>query len=170
MEKEASPSTHACRGSGHGRIVLGLALGLSLATGLAWAGLRSHAGSGQHGSLMARHSPQLVHDFVEFKVDRELRAVNASDEQMRQVRSILDRAFAEHAARLSQHEEVHQQALGLLSAETIDTVRLEALRAEQVQRLDEASRKLVATTVEIAQVLTPQQRQKLSERHQQRIE
>jgi len=163
MEDQAPQLSHARRKRGHGRVAVMLALGLSLAAGVAWAGLKAQGGHGHRGAFMARHSPQLIHDFIEFRVDRALGAVDATDEQKRQIQSILAQAFEQHAG-------VREQAAALLTAETIDTAQIEALRAAQIQRIDAASRQLVATLVEVSELLTPEQRRQLVELHHSHFE
>jgi Spy/CpxP family protein refolding chaperone len=170
MEDQAPQPSHARRRRGHGRIAVALVLGLSLVAAAAWAGLRAQGGFGHRGAFMARHSPQLVHDFIEFRIDRALNAVGATDEQKRQIQSILARTFEEHVGHFEEHAALREQAAALLSAETIDEAQIEALRAAQIQRIDAASRKLVATLVEISELLTPEQRRRLMELQHSRFE
>jgi Spy/CpxP family protein refolding chaperone len=50
------------------------------------------------------------------------------------------------------------QVAELLGAATIDRAAAETLRAERIARVDEASRKLTAAILDVAEVLTPEQR------------
>jgi periplasmic protein CpxP/Spy len=168
MTNEPTPN-HARRRGEHGRIALVMAIGLVLAAGLAFAGYRAQDSFGHHGPF-ARHSPRLIREFIEFRVDRALEQVAASDEQKRQVQSILARGFDEHASAFETHEALRQQVHELLTAETIDHAAVEALRAEQVQRIDAVSRQLKDAVVEIAELLTPEQRRRLVELHEQAFE
>jgi periplasmic protein CpxP/Spy len=60
--------------------------------------------------------------------------------------------------------EGRHQALALLSQPTIDRGALEALRANQLQMAEQASRRLTQALADAADVLTPEQRRQLAER------
>jgi Spy/CpxP family protein refolding chaperone len=51
----------------------------------------------------------------------------------------------------------------LLLAPSVDRAQIEALRAEQVRALDEASKRLVGAFGDAAELLTPEQRAALAE-------
>lgn len=144
------------------RILAASALGLALAAGgLAWAGhqgmgpLASRDGHGHFGARFAR-----LH--VEHMVDRALRVAEATPEQRQQVDAIVEKAFADHAGLRDQHKGLHGQALEILSADVVDRARLEELRARHMQIAQQGSRRLVTVLADVADVLTPEQRQKLA--------
>jgi Spy/CpxP family protein refolding chaperone len=56
------------------------------------------------------------------------------------------------------------QAATLLAQPTIDRAALEALRANQLQLAEQASRRLTQALADVADVLTPEQRKQLAER------
>jgi Spy/CpxP family protein refolding chaperone len=57
-----------------------------------------------------------------------------------------------------------RQAVTLLSQPAIDRAALEALRADQLQLAEQASRRLTQALADVADVLTPAQRKQLAER------
>lgn len=151
-----------------GRLFLGILAGLVLTgAGLAWAGPRAASswceGGGHFGARFTR-----LH--VDFAVDRALRAAQASPQQREQVEAIVDRAFADHAKFREQHRDLHTEAVEVLTAPTVDRARLEALRAKHMAIAEDGSRHLTAVLAEIADVLTPEQRQRLAAHAQQMFE
>jgi Spy/CpxP family protein refolding chaperone len=152
-----------------GRLFLGIFAVAVLATaGLAWAGTRAASswceGSGGH------FGPRFARLHVDFAVDRALRAAQASPQQREQVEAIVDRAFADHAKFREQHRDLHTEAVAVLTAPTVDRARLEALRAKHMAIAEDGSRHLTAVLAEIADVLTPEQRQRLAAHAQQMFE
>jgi len=158
-----SPKPGRC----HGRMKYVAAVALVLAlggAGLVWAGQKAvsslaaahgHGGGFELGGRAAR-----LH--VEFAVDRALRAAEATPEQRDRVDAIVQKAFADHDSFRDQHRELHTQALALLTAPTIDRTQLESLRARHMQIAEEGSRHIATVVADIADVLTPEQRQKLA--------
>jgi Spy/CpxP family protein refolding chaperone len=64
-------------------------------------------------------------------------------------------------------EDMHsagQQIRDLLAADTIDRAALEKVRSERLAEADRVSKNLIGTAADVAEVLTPEQRKKLSER------
>jgi Spy/CpxP family protein refolding chaperone len=144
------------------RILVASVLGLGVAAGgLAWAGHRGLgplASTGGHGHFGARFAR--LH--VDMVVERALRVAEATPEQRQKVDAIVEKAFADHARYGDQHRALHGQALEILSADVIDRGRLEELRARHLQIAQQGSRQLVTVLADIAEVLTPEQRQKLA--------
>jgi len=99
---------------------------------------------------------------VEFVVDRVLKVAEATPAQREKVDAIVERAFAEHGRVREQHEALHAEALEIFSAPTVDRERLEGLRAKHMQAAEEGSRHITAVLADIADVLTPDQRQKVA--------
>jgi Spy/CpxP family protein refolding chaperone len=61
-----------------------------------------------------------------------------------------------------------QKARELLTPPTIDRTAIEAFRAAQVAQLDAVSKRLTQALTEAAEVLTPKQREQISERMERR--
>lgn len=97
-------------------------------------------------------------------MQRMLDDVKATPEQREQVRRITDAAAADMR---SQHEAtrgLHQQVGSLLTGPTVDAAAAEALRQQLMAQHDQASRRMMQVMLDIANVLTPEQRQQLAER------
>jgi Spy/CpxP family protein refolding chaperone len=62
-----------------------------------------------------------------------------------------------------QFRQAHARAHELLTAPVIDRAALEQLRAQQMQRMDFISRRILAAVEDAADALTPEQRLKFAE-------
>jgi Spy/CpxP family protein refolding chaperone len=62
------------------------------------------------------------------------------------------------------HSAAFRQFHETLTAPSIDRARLETLRADQLESLDEASKRLVTAISDAAEVLTPEQRAALAKK------
>lgn len=138
-------------------VALGLAATLVGAVGIAWA---AGVGPGMMGHGFCRSG--LGRDFVEFRIQKVLKQVNASDAQDQQIMAIVDGLFAKHQAMAGIHQQIHQQLLAAVTGPTVDRAAVEAVRAQAVARIDEATKDLAKAVGDIAEVLTPAQRQHLA--------
>jgi protein CpxP len=129
------------------------------AAALAWAG---HHGMGPLGGHHGHFGAKFARLHVEMVLDRALRVAEATPDQREKVDAIVEKAFAEHARHHDQHKALKGQALEILSADVIDRARLEELRARHMQVAQQGSRQLVTVLADVAEVLTPEQRQKLA--------
>jgi Spy/CpxP family protein refolding chaperone len=148
-------------------LMVGLALA-ALVAGIAWAAHQAPDLQGcLHGKGLFAYSFKehaMVRDFVSFKVDRALKAVDATEEQRDQIDGILRQAFEEHAGAVREkHREMRAWALRILSADAIDHEALEALRTEHVRQVDQRSRRVVGLLEQALEILTPEQRRRLAE-------
>ncbi len=121
------------------------------------------AGSGHHfnSERMAKR--------VDRRVEKVLSRVDASEEQTAKVRTIAKTAIADLAALNLNPRESRAKFVELLRADTIDPAAFEALRAEQIEAADAASKRLVQGLTESASVLTVEQRRELTERWHERL-
>lgn len=131
-----------------------LLIGLALAT-QADAGWFRHRGYGHDPGQMREHAYRAVSHL--------LSRVDASDEQHDAAREIVDETFVELAEIRLDRRALHGEVMALISAETVDRDAIEALRAEKLASADRASRVLTRGLVELAEVLTPEQRGQLQE-------
>jgi periplasmic protein CpxP/Spy len=144
------------------RILVAAGVGLALTTaGLVWAGQQGVGPLGAGGHC--RFGQKFARLHVEFMTDRALRAAEATPEQRQQVEAIVEKAFADHARFRQQHQSLKAEAVEILTADTIDRTRLEELRSRHLQIAQQGSRHFTAVLAEVADVLTPEQRQKLAE-------
>ncbi len=148
-----------------GLVALGIAGALAAAAGIAWATGAAPAALG-HGLCRAGHGK----DFAEYRIHKALKQVNASDAQEQQIMAIVDGLFAEHQAMAGIHGELHQRLVAALTGQTVDRAASEAVRADAVARLDKGSKDLAKAVGDIADVLTPAQRQQLAALAKQHME
>lgn len=134
--------------------LFGLLLGVTLEPAAAagrWLHRHHWGGHGDHG----RHAVQWLLDEVE-----------ADDEQRAQVEAV----YEELRGRLQDLREArHAQHAALteaLTADTVDPEALEAIRADTLRLAERASVDLTEAVVEVARVLTPDQRAALAAFHE----
>ena len=117
----------------------------------------AHQGGIHHGPDDSRHvDMHLTH------MAALLDKIDASDSQKSQIDGLLRSAFTDLKAAKDQHHAAFGQFHELLFAPGIDRPRIEALRAQQVEALDEVSRNFVKAFADAAEVLSPDQRTALA--------
>ncbi len=102
--------------------------------------------------------------------ERALDAVGASAEQKTRVREIFRSARDDMSQQRTESSALRQQMQALMAAPQIDAAAAEVLRQQQMAKHDVSSRRMMQAMLDAAAVLTPEQRQKLSERMNQRGE
>jgi len=142
------------------RLIVGslIAACVALAAGTALA--FSHGGGWRHGGM----DPQEMAEHLQVHVQHVLAEVDATPEQQAQVKSIVAAATKDIQALRAAHSGDRKELHDLFTASTIDRVKLEAMRAEHIQALDTASKRIAAALADTAEVLTPEQRQQLGEK------
>ncbi|MGS1097582.1 Spy/CpxP family protein refolding chaperone [Aquamicrobium terrae] len=101
-------------------------------------------------------------------IERALDAVDATAEQEDRIWAIIDGARAEMRPAMREFRDTRTAVMDLMAAPTIDRTAAEKLRAERIAVIDEASKKMVATALDAAEVLTPEQRARLVEQMKER--
>jgi Spy/CpxP family protein refolding chaperone len=124
---------------------------------------------GGHGPMMGSHrGGQGPGAMMGGMMYRLLDRVNATPEQRTQIQQIMARMRgemqAEHDAARGQRDE----AMALFAQPTVDAAAAEALRQKMQARHDAASKRMLAGMLEIAKVLTPEQRKQMAEFSRQR--
>lgn len=101
-------------------------------------------------------------------LDRMLRhlyvEVDATDAQKQQLAPIVKAAVRDLLPMRERMRDARLQAVALLSQPSVDRAALEALRANQLQLADQASRRFTQALGDVADVLTPEQRKALADR------
>jgi Spy/CpxP family protein refolding chaperone len=92
--------------------------------------------------------------------------VDATSEQREKLTTIAQSAARDLAPLRDKVKSARQQAIDLMSAETVDRAAIENLRAEQIALMDATSKRLTQALADAADVLTVEQRKKLAERAQ----
>ena len=94
-------------------------------------------------------------------VERIADKVNATDEQKKKLNEIASKLNQDQTTRRTAMQSMRQKTIELLSANPIDTAAVEQVRASQIQFMDEQSKQMSQAMIEVAQVLTPEQRTQL---------
>jgi Spy/CpxP family protein refolding chaperone len=101
-------------------------------------------------------------------MERLLDSVGATDAQKAQIKQILDASRADMRKQHEAARALHDKTRQVLTAPTIDTNAAEQLRQQMLAQHDQASRRGLQTMIDVAQVLTPEQRAKVGEQMAQR--
>jgi protein CpxP len=120
-----------------------------------------HRGGGYMGAPLdpaqteARVNRMLGHLYVD---------INATEEQKQKIDPIVKSAAKELIPLRQQMRTARKQAMELFTKETIDRAAIEKLRAEQIKLAEQASKRFTQALTDVAELLTPAQRQELAER------
>ena len=117
----------------------------------------AHSGGMHHGPMSGRGAE----DHLEH-MQAMLGKIGASDAQKKQIEGLLKPAFEEMTAAHEAHSAAFAQFHEEITAPSIDRARIEALRAEQLKSLDEASKRMVTAITDAAEVLSAEQRAALA--------
>jgi Spy/CpxP family protein refolding chaperone len=156
-DQSAAPTSRAKR-----RWLVAAALAVAVgAAGASFANggvdLPGHHGHARHMAMdpeaFAAHIDKMVEQF----------APDATPDQKARVAAITKAVVADLRPAHAQFRQAHVRAHELLTAPVIDRAALEQLRAEQMQRMDFISRRILAAVEDAADVLTPEQRAKFAE-------
>ena len=164
----AKPSTAPRAGMGAGlrRLLLGAAFAVTfVAGGVVMSSTPAAAAltmAMEDAGMGGKHGHGGMHAMAQAHIEKMLTAVDATPEQKAQIKSILHKGFESvgplHGKLASVHGDLHR----LLSAPTIDRAALEQLRVDRMADLDQASKVMVQTMADAAEVLRPEQRAKLA--------
>jgi Spy/CpxP family protein refolding chaperone len=144
----------------------------------AWAG-----GHGQHGSVCmhgmdgmhmmmggheGRHGGMSL--FGGRHMKRMLDKVDATPAQREQIASLTAKASADMKALHEEGRALRDEGMKLWTQPTIDAAAAEQHRQRMLSHHDKVSKQMLQTHLDVAQVLTPEQRTKLAEHMQKRHE
>ncbi len=118
------------------------------------------------GFGMAFGSPERVGRMVDHMLD----GLKASDAQRAQIKQIAQTAAADMSAQREAGRALRQKGLQILAAPTVDAAAAESLRQQALAQHDQASKRMLQAMLDIAKVLTPEQRAAIGERMKQRSE
>ena len=99
----------------------------------------------------------------EKRIERLLEKVNATEEQKTKIKAIMDTARTDMEKLRDDTRTAVKETTALLSAETIDRAAIEAKRAERFAKMEQASKRMTAAMVDVADVLKPDQRKQVAE-------
>lgn len=134
------------------RLIPVAALALALVAGGAHA--QRHAGMGGPGmggrgmeGMMAGHMLDLV---------------DATDAQRAQIKTIMDAARTELKTQHDALRSLHEQGMTLFAASNVDAAAIEALRVKGSALHEQISKRMSQAMIDVARVLTPEQRAKMA--------
>jgi Spy/CpxP family protein refolding chaperone len=133
----------------------------------AWA--QPFGGHGRHGDHAGMGGPGMGM-MMGRGLDRMLDGVNATTEQRTQIKTIAEAARADLKAQHEANKGLREKMAALFTQPTVDANAVEALRAQMLAQHDQASRRITQAMLDVSRVLTPEQRQQIAERMQQRRE
>lgn len=133
-------------------------------------GMGFMGGPGFMGGLRGKVDPERMQRRAERMAERFARRIDATGEQQSKLIAIAGNTAKDVAALRSENVNVRKETMKLLTAPTIDRAALEKLRADQISRMDQISKRMSQGMTEAAEVLTPEQRQKVAERMEKRRE
>jgi len=135
---------------------IGAALG-ALGAGFAW---RAHAhGPGfGHGPI----DPARMEEHIDRMLKHLYVEIDATEEQKAKIAPIVKDAARELAPLRGKMGEARQQGIAILTAPQVDRGALEQLRADKIATADGVSRRITQALADLAEALTPDQRQHLA--------
>lgn len=132
------------------------AMALALVSGAAQAQRHSGMGGPSMGAMMGGH------------VEHMLDLVDATDAQRAQIKAIMDTARSELKTQHETLRSLHEQGLTLFAATNVDAAAIEAQRQKGSAVHEQISRRMSQAMIDVARVLTPEQRAKLAAKLKQR--
>jgi Spy/CpxP family protein refolding chaperone len=123
-----------------------------------WGHMRHGGGTG--GGMMFGGSPERMGRMIDHMLD----GLNANDAQRTQIKQIAAGAGADLKTQMEAGRALRQRALQAFTAPTVDAATVEQVRAQMLQLHEQTSRRMTQAMLDIARVLTPEQRAKIGER------
>jgi Spy/CpxP family protein refolding chaperone len=145
----------------------------AIALGAAFTGAVASTAVGQYGPSWGHwHGPGFMHGpltpaQMEDRVDRGIRhaaiELEATPDQQEKLRAIAKAAVRDLVPMRDKARGARERAAELLTQPKVDRGAIEAFRAEQLALADAASKRFAQAVGDVAEVLTPEQRQKAHE-------
>jgi periplasmic protein CpxP/Spy len=119
-----------------------------------------HHGGDMGGGMMFGGSAERMGRMIDHMLD----GLNANDAQRSQIKQIAASAGADLKTQAQAGRALRLRAMQAFTAPTVDAAAVEQVRAQMVQQHDQMSRRMTQAMLDIARVLTPEQRAKIGER------
>jgi Spy/CpxP family protein refolding chaperone len=119
-----------------------------------------HGMGGDMGAGIFRGSPEHVGRMIDYMLD----GLNATDAQRSQIKQIATAAAADLKAQAESHRALRERAMQAFTAPNVDANAVEQVRQQMLQQHDQMSRRMSLAMIEVARVLTPEQRARVAER------
>ena len=117
-------------------------------------GMHGHMHHGMGPGMMFRGSPEHIGRMVDFMLD----GLHASDAQRSQIKQIAVQAAADLKAQAEAGKGMRQRGMEIFTAPTVDAAAAEQMRQKMLQQHDQMSRRTMQAMLDVAKVLTPEQR------------
>ena len=117
-----------------------------------------HGGMGR--DMMFRGSPEHIGRTVDFMLD----GLHATDAQRSQIKQIAVQAAADVKTQMMAGKGLRQRGMQALTAPSVDAAAVEQVRQQMLQQHDQMSRRVMQAMLDVAKVLTPEQRATIGER------
>jgi Spy/CpxP family protein refolding chaperone len=144
----------------------------AIALAAAFTGAAATSAVGQYGPPWGWHGPGFMRGplspaQIEDRVDRGIRhaaiELDATPEQQEKLRAIAKGAVRDLLPMREKAQAARARAAGLLTQPKVDRAAIEAFRTEQMATAEAASKRFAQAVGDIAEALTPEQRQKAHE-------
>jgi Spy/CpxP family protein refolding chaperone len=126
----------------------------------------AHGGYGgwHRGGFMAGPlDPAQVDEHVERMLKHLYVEIDATDEQKQRLAPIVKQAVKDLLPLRDKAGEARKRAAELLTQDSVDRAAIEALRTEQLQLVEQGSRRFTQALADVADVLTPAQRRQVAQ-------
>ena len=137
-----------------------------IAAGIGFKAFAQEGGCGWHraGFAAGPLDPAAVEEHLDRMLKHLYVEIDATEEQKQRLEPMVKQAAKDLLPLRDKARAARKRAVELLTADTIDRAAVEALRAEQIQLAEQASRRLTQALADVAEVLTPAQRKDLAAR------
>jgi Spy/CpxP family protein refolding chaperone len=122
----------------------------------------------RHGMMDGRLSPAEIEDRADRGVRHFAIDIDATPEQQEKLRALVASALKDLLPMRDELRGGRQRLVDLLSQSTVNRDEVEKVRAEQMALADRASKRIVQALADAADVLTPEQREKVRDRLEKR--
>jgi Spy/CpxP family protein refolding chaperone len=117
---------------------------------------------------MRDESPELRAKRVDLMIEHMLDGIDVSAEQKTRINAIVTATMNDMQPLRKQRTDARREAIEILTQPTIDRAKIEAFRVEKLKLAEAASQRITQGIVDVAEVLTPEQRAALAEKFSQR--
>jgi len=139
-----------------------LLLAVPVLLGAGFCAARAHAGDDGFGFGPQGGTPEQHKAFMQRRLGKMLDMLKATDSQRTAIQAIAERMFAEMQPIHQQHKQLHDAIVTAFTADTVDRAGVEKLRVQVTALVDQGSQVFSKALLDVAQVLTPEQRQTLA--------
>ena len=125
-------------------------------------GMERHGmhGGGMGPGMMFGGSPEHMGRMIDHMLD----GLSATDAQRSQIKQIAAAAAGDMKTQMEAGRGLRQRGMQLFTAPTVDAAAAEQLRQQMLQQHDAMSKRMTQAMLDVARVLTPEQRAKLGDR------